>query len=137
MRNNKLTILIIIFVAVLFSSCQTYHLSTQSLLEQCAKSKKEEKVLLFLAPPFFFPGVVNGNDLREIKCLDKNEKEKVIAVTYRTGVRITKKNNKRKTFYFNTLIIRDSVITGSNTHFFNAPIKPIKLDDIIKIELQE
>ena len=118
-------------------ACQTYHISTQSLLEQCANIKKEKKTVFFIAPPFIFAGSVTGNDLKELKCYDDYEKEKVIHITNHTGIRITKKDNSQKTFYFNTLIIHDSVITGENTHFFNSPIKPIKLDDIAKIELEE
>ena len=119
-------------------SCATYHLSTQILLEQCAASKKETKVTFLIAPPFvFFPGIVDGNDLSSLECLDKNNVEHVITVTNRTGIRITKKDSSRTTFYFNTLLIKDSTITGNKTHFVNAKIKPIKLDNISKIEVQE
>ena len=81
--------------------------------------------------------MVTGNSLREIKVLNKNEKECVIPVTNHTGVRVTKKDGKRKTFYFNTLIIQDSTITGKNDHFLGVNIKPINLNNIGKIELQK
>ena len=128
---------LILFVIIL-SSCTTYHLSNQSLLEQFAGSSTEKKTVFLIIPPYvFFPGVVNGNDLKTIKCADKNGKEKIIEITNRTGVRITKTDGTKTTFYFNTLIIRDSTITGSKTHFFNAQIKPINLGDIGKIEIQK
>jgi len=85
----------------------------------------------------FATDAVKGNDLKTIKCLDKNGKEKEIIITNRTGVRITKVDNTRKTFYFNTLLIKDSSIVGSKTHFFNDQIRPIKFSDIIKIEVIE
>ncbi len=69
--------------------------------------------------------------------LDKNEKETTLYVTHRTGVRVTKKDGKRKTFYFDTLIIQDSLITGKNDHFLSISIKPINLNNISKIELQK
>ncbi len=68
--------------------------------------------------------------------MDKYEKEYILNVTNRTGVRITKKNNTRCTFYFDTLIIQDSIITGCKSHFVGIKINPIKLDNIAKIELQ-
>ena len=58
-------------------------------------------------------------------------------VTHRTGVRITKKDGTRKTFYFDTLIVQDSIITGKNDHFIGVSIKPINLNNIEKIELQQ
>jgi hypothetical protein len=128
---------LILFVIIL-SSCNTYHLSNQSLLEQFAGSSTEKKTIFLIIPPYvFFPGVVNGNDLKTIKCSDKNGKEKTIDITNRTGVRITKTDGTKTTFYFNTLLLRDSTITGSKTHFFNAQIKPINLGDIGKIEIQK
>jgi hypothetical protein len=80
---------------------------------------------------------VKGNDLKTVKCVDKNGKEKEITVTNRTGVRITKTDNSKTTFYFNTLLIKDSSIVGSKTHFFNDKVKPIKFSDISKIEIME
>lgn len=129
--------MLIFSYSVIISSCATYHISTKSLLEQLANTQEEKKVVVFVAFPIFFPGVVTGNSLEEIKVLDKNEKEYILDVTNHTGVRITKKDGKRKTFYFNTLIIKDSMITGKNDHFIGTNIKPINLNNIEKIELQK
>jgi hypothetical protein len=128
---------LIVSSSLLLSSCTTYHMTTQSLLEQLADTQKEKKVTVLVAFPLVFPGVVTGNSLRQIKVLDKNEKECIIAVTNHTGVRVTKKDGTRKTFYFNTLIIQDSIITGKNDHFIGTNIKPINLNNIEKIELQK
>jgi len=127
----------ILSCAVLFTSCATYHMSAQSLLEQFANSQKEKKILIFVAPPFvFFPGIVDGNSLRKITVLDKKEAPHTFPVTRHMGIRITQNSGKRTTFYFNTLLLKDSTINGSKTHFFNARIKPIRFADISKIELQ-
>ena len=125
-------------LSLLLSSCATYHISMQSLLEQFAGTQKEKKIMIALAPPYFFyPGIVEGNNLRFVTVLDKNEHAHTIPVTMHTGVRITTNTGKRTTFYFNTLLLKDSTITGSKTHFFNASIRPIKFADITKIELQK
>jgi len=121
---------------MLLSACQTYHMSTQSLLQHLANTQSEKKINIIIAFPLVFPGIVNGNSLREVKVFDKNERECVLLVNNHTGVRITKKDGKRKTFYFDTLIIKDSTITGKNDHFFGVSIKPINLNNIEKIELQ-
>lgn len=137
MKLNTKILGLLISSSLLLSSCATYHISTQSLIEQLADTQKEKKVTVLVVFPLFFPGVVTGNSLREVKVLDKNEKECIIPVTNRTGVRVTKKDGKRKTFYFNTLIIQDSLITGKNDHFIGINIKPINLNNIEKIELQK
>ena len=130
-KNN-----ICIFFLVLLSGCTTYNLSTQSLLEQFANTKTEKKENVIIAFPFFLPFEVTGNDLREIKCLDNNGNEVVLPVTNHTGVRITKKDGSRKTFYFDTLLIKDSTISGRKSHLIGTDIKPINLNDIQNIELQ-
>jgi len=134
MSNNlKITVL---FSTLFLVSCTTYHLTTGSLLEQFANVHSEKKTNIIFAFPLIFPGTVTGNTLTEIKVIDQNNKEQTIPVTNHTGVRITKKDGTRKTFYFDTLLIQDSTINGKKSHFVGLDIKPIKLDDIEKIELQ-
>ena len=140
LRNKfkKLNVFAGVFIAasIFLTSCQTYHMTTESLLVQLSNTQKEKKVNVIVAFPFFFPGVVTGNSIREVKVLDKMEKEVILPVNHRTGVRITKKDGKRNTFYFDTLIIQDSIVTGKKDHFIGMNIKPINLNNIAKIELQ-
>jgi len=133
--RNKLKIALSLTI-VFCVSCATYHLTTESLLQQFADVKTETKTNFIFAFPLIFPGTVSGNSLTEIKVLDQNNKEHTIPVTNHTGVRITKKDGTRKTFYFDTLLIKDSTINGKKSHFVGLDINPIKLDDIAKIELQ-
>jgi len=112
------------------TGCASYQISGSSLSEQLNENVVSKGYLLAT-------NAVRGNDLKSIKCIDKNGKEKEIAVTYRTGIRITKTDHSRTTFYFNTLLIKDSAITGSKTHFFNEKVKPIKFSDIVKMEIME
>jgi hypothetical protein len=136
--KTKLKIVGLLILSIFFfSNCSwKYYLTTQSLVEQFADSKQEEKVTFFVVFPLIFHGVVTGNSLQEIKVLDKNETDKIISITRHTGVRIIKKDGTKSTFYFNTLIIQDSTITGKKEHFFGTNIKPINLNDIEKIEIK-
>ena len=107
-------------------------------MEQFAGATKETKVTMLIMPPFVcFPGIVAGNSLRTITVLDKDDKAHELPVTRSMGVKITQKSGKKTTFYFNTLLLKDSTITGSKTHFFKSNIKPVKFGDIEKIELQK
>jgi len=133
--RNKIKVAALI-TAQFFFSCTTYHLTTESLLQQFADVHPETKQNFIFAFPLIFPGTVTGNSLTEVKVLDQKNKEHIIPVTNHTGVRITKKDGTRKTFYFDTLLIKDSLINGKKSHFVGLDIHPIKLDDIEKIELQ-
>jgi hypothetical protein len=135
---NRSPLPLLLSLSIYLAGCTTYHLSTQSLLEQFANSGTEKKTTVLFEPPFFFyPGTVKGNDLTSITCLDTHGHQKTILLSNRTSIRITKTDNSRTTFYFNTLILKDSTIAGSKSHFFNVPIKPIKLSDIATLEVQE
>jgi len=128
-------ILLYVSTSLLLTSCATYHLSTESLVQQMADTRPETKYIYSPNLPFI-PFSVEGNSLQQLKCLDKNGKETTIDVSNRTSVRITLADSTHKTFYFNTLLLKDSTITGSKTHFFEMHIKPILLRDVVKIEVQ-
>lgn len=134
--RNSFSVLIILLSALLCSGCATYHITIESLVKQLSSTNKEEKTTVLAAYPLFIPFTVTGNSLSQIKVLDKNEKECTLPITNHTGVRVTKKDRSSKTFYFNTLIIEDSLIKGKNDHFIGVNIKPINLNNIEKIELQ-
>ena len=112
------------------TGCASYLISTSSLAEQLNGDTVSKGYLLA-------KDAVKGNDLKTITCVDKNGKEKLITVTNRTGVRITKTDNSKVSFYFNTLLIKDSAIVGSKTHFLNAKVTPIKFSEISKIEIMK
>jgi hypothetical protein len=97
--------------------------------------KKKSYVIIF--PIVFIPFSISGNDLRALKCLDKNGNEKILNVDYHTGIRITKKDKSRVTFYFDSLILKDSIINGKKSHFVGISIDPVKIKDIEKIEIQK
>ena len=127
---RKLSITIILFSLVLLTGCASYNITVDSLTAQLNDQVVNKGYLLAKES-------VKGNTLVSVKCIDKNGKELVLPVTNRTGVRIYTKDNSKKTFYFNTLLIKDNSIYGSKTHFVNAQIDPIKLSDIKEIEIIE
>ncbi|MEW6773676.1 MAG: hypothetical protein AB1304_06740 [Bacteroidota bacterium] len=141
-RNKKIQRMmkvagVVISTLILFTSCATYYLTQQSLVEQVINSQPEKKVTVAIVFPIIIPGVVTGNSLREIKVKDKKGNEVILPVTNRTAIRITQNNGKRTTFYLNTLIIQDSMITGKKDHFIGMSIKPININNIKLIEVEK
>jgi hypothetical protein len=111
--NTKLLCILIIFLMA--TSCSTYYMTPQSLQSQLA-------------------GHPNG--ISQIKCVDKDGNAQVLDVTNHIGIRITKKDDSRLTFYLITAYLQDSLIMGSKSAIIEIPITPIKISDIKKIEFQ-
>ena len=108
------------------------------MLEQFVSAHPDNVSLTYrFTYPFYMGGMVLGNDLREIKCLDKNGTQNTIPLTTHTSVRITQKDSSRTTFYFNTLVIKDSLILGSKSHFAQLNIQPINLNKVALIEIRK
>ena len=89
-----------------------------------------------IAYPFFIPFELSGNDVHQITCYDNNERENTIDITNHTGIRIYKKDGTKKTFYLQSLYIKDSLITGKVSQIMGIKIKPINLNDVDRIEVQ-
>ena len=113
----KFTVSILIAVTLLLSSCATYFMTPQGL--QTALENKK----------------VNKEGSTRVKCVDKDGNAFILTPTNHTGIRITKKDGSSQVFYFVTAYLSDSLIMGSKSTFLNFPIKPIKITEIKKIEL--
>ncbi|KAF0200978.1 MAG: hypothetical protein FD170_3010 [Bacteroidetes bacterium] len=111
----KKFIIAMVFTAIL-TGCATYITTTNNLQSALEKGKPEV-------------------GKTQIKATDKNGKEVILGTSLQSGIRITKNDNTRQTFYFVTASLQDSMIIGSKSAIFNIPIKPIKVADIKKIEL--
>ncbi len=127
---------LVVVLVLLMTSCANYQITTSSLLEQLEQAKPVANTS-YLAPfPVVLSETVNGHSLKEVTVLDKRGHECTIPVTKETGLRITKKDGSSELFYFDTLLISDSIMTGKNNRFFSAFIHPINLNLIDKIEVQ-
>jgi hypothetical protein len=72
----------------------------------------------------------------KIRCLDKNEEEGMLRVSQKTQIRVTKKDKTRCVFYYDTIKMKDSIITGIKSKDLHLKIEPIKLSDVVKVEIQ-
>ncbi len=124
-------------LVALFGCNTTYHITTQSLLQQLASSKKDSKDSLSLVSPYqFYPGSVEGRSLKEIKCVDKDGETCLLGITKRTSIILTAGDGSRKSVYFNTLLVQDSLMGGSRNHVFRTKSKPVKISDVANIDIE-
>ncbi|MGC4059175.1 MAG: hypothetical protein QM743_13815 [Chitinophagaceae bacterium] len=127
---------LLVIAGLLLYARKTYYLTTDSLLQQFADVRPEIKTHSLGLPPFFIHGSVTGNSLKQIKVLDKSNNERVLRITNHTGIKLTTLDGKSRIFLFNTLLIKDGMITGKRSRLLKLDIEPVKLTDIAKMELQ-
>ena len=115
-------------------------MSIQSLVEQVANPDtiKVQKYMEWV--PLMGPMPIIGQKkyfhVWKIKCLDKQEKEQILKVTSKTQIKITTKDKFGSVFYFGTIKIKDGTITGFSSRILRLQIEPIKVTDILKVEIQ-
>ena len=76
------------------------------------------------------------NGVKEIECTDRHCKVVKFINSPRVEMRITDLRNKKHIFYFDTIILKDSVFTGMNSRLL-VTRKSIRYADIKKVEVQK
>jgi hypothetical protein len=106
------TFLILLISAVL-SSCAYYSLTTEEFIKQAAQdqSKRTGQVFVF-AYPIFFTNSYDANNLDKILCRDKNGKMVYLIPDQNTQWEFIKKDGESVKIYFETMILKDSTISG-------------------------
>lgn len=132
----KLYLLTVIYVTVtLLSSCKTYLIPKESFVKQMASSNHTE---VATRGPYGGIYIYESNGIKEINCIDKEGKEKSLINSPSIEMRITHgAKNKRTVFYFDTVVLQDSVITGNISRFIPNLTRTISLRSISKIEIQD
>lgn len=108
-----------IITSIFISGCATFQLTPQSLQSQLEACNKNGKRI----------------ELTYVKCFYKDSIERTLFVTPQKSIRITKFDDTRQQFYLITAYLQDSMIMGSKSVIFEIPIKPIKISEIKKIEV--
>jgi hypothetical protein len=78
----------------------------------------------------------SANGVREITCFDKDGNEVTFPNSPRVEVKITCNNGKKRYFYFDTILLEDSVFSGCNSRILDTR-REVKYADIKKVELQK
>lgn len=74
--------------------------------------------------------------IRNIHCTDDKGNEITLPNSPSIKMWVTEKNNKRKSFYFSTVIFRDGKIIGGESRTASPFTKGIPFDSISRIEIQ-
>ncbi|PWT72361.1 MAG: hypothetical protein C5B59_15940 [Bacteroidetes bacterium] len=125
MKNTITLILIILTLSACVTT--TYHVTTESMLQQFANLHADTRQTFVVDSPLVFPGAVTGGVLSELDVLDAKGNEHTILVKNNTALLITTRNGRQEIYHFSNLILQNNTLYGKYSS--------VKLDDIIKIEV--
>lgn len=120
--------------SLFFASCATYHMTKEEFYAQIAAGDSRD--VASSHPAGFAYNRYTTNGVRTIRCLDKNGKPASFESSPRVEVRITTTANKKRMFYFDTILLEDSVFSGMNSRILGTR-RSVRYIDIKKVELQE
>jgi len=124
----------ITFLFLALSSCATYRMSREQLFAQIYNATPESATTRHSAMIGTQRYTTNG--VKEIRCYDKHGSQCVLANSPRLEMRITCNNGKKRLFYFDTILLEDSVFSGCNSRILGTR-KSVKYNDIKTVELQD
>jgi hypothetical protein len=129
-KSIKFTI--VLAVTLIICSCSTYYLSKQSLVEQLKENQtiavdKNYQIFSLIEYP--------SNNLRKIKCLDKDSNIVWLFPDKNTEFMIYKKSDGDKiTVYFDTLILQQDTLYGLRSRLLGGK-RIIPVNDVDRVEI--
>lgn len=130
---------ITIFAAICFLvvSCSTYTITPEQFKEQFTAAGTGMDTVRVNNP--LFPSnkiTYRANRLQTITVLDKQGLITYLDNSPSLEMRVTQKNGKKRTMYFDTVELRNDTLYGNGSRLIGAA-RQIPFDSIVKIEIQE
>ena len=123
------------------SSCKTYYLTPASLKQQLGNIDPVRTRTAYDAGKDVIDktlsgGMIFNNGIDTIDVTDKSGKAYRLPVTPHMGVRMTDTAGKSVIVYFDTMVIKDSVVLASKSHFLLVPVHR-NFYSLRKVEVQK
>ncbi|WP_282031907.1 hypothetical protein [Winogradskyella eximia] len=136
---KKLTSKILIFGAlILFFSCKTYTIPTESFREQMIKATSSNMKDVEINNPLFFSNIkYSSNNIDKLIVLDKDGNKLFLDNSPSIEMRVTHNNGKKYILYFDTVVLENDTLKGGRSRFVQGLTREIPLDSIVKIEVQD
>lgn len=136
MRIKNYSLISIVIITMIISSCKTYYIPIESFNEQFKDIDSVELKTVNTRGPMGDIVTYKTYPIDNIKCVDKQNNPFELKNSPSIEVRVTDKNNKRTYFYFDQMFVQDSILKGDGSRFINYP-KQIPIKDIKVIEIQD
>ncbi len=121
---------------LLINGCATYYIPVQSFQEQFQGITESNLRTVKVQGPGGYITEYKANPIETISCFDKNGNQFTIQNSPSIEVRFTDKNNKRTIFYFDRILLKDTLIVGDISRFLPG-LKTLSINEIKLIEVQD
>ena len=122
--------------AIICTGCVTYYIPVQSFKDQFQELDESTLIKVQVKDPTGNITEYLANPIDEIQCIDKKGKPYILKNSPSIEVRFTDMNNKRTIFYFDRIVLKDTVIIGDISRFLPSK-KALSINDISLIEVQD
>lgn len=126
-----------IVTAVAFNACKNYYIPKESFIKQFHSVDSASLRNVTVAGPYGSIYQYKANAINMIKCVDKKGNSAELGNSPSIETRITINDKKRIVFYFDRVIMQDSIVYGVQSRFVTSVRKAIPVKDITKIEVQD
>lgn len=133
--NLKYAIFTIYFLTIIYS-CKTYYIPVESFKKQLSDVDSTQLKIVKTRGPGGDVAEYPSNSINEIKCVDKDGNKTELKNSPSIETRISTKNGKRATFYFDRIYVQNDTLIGYSSRFVGLP-KRIPLSEITHIEVQD
>ncbi|WP_291086073.1 hypothetical protein [Flavobacterium sp. BFFFF1] len=133
----KKTLFLLALCLTMFS-CKTYLISPQSLKEQLESTNPEGAKQAKINNPLL-GGTISyqANALSVVNVMSKDGNLVTLANSPSLETRVTLRNGKKYTVYFDTLMLQNGILFGSGAKLFKIAEREIPFDSIVKVEIQD
>ena len=133
---SRLKILgLILLASVGLSSCKTYTIPVDSFKKQLGGIEPSDFKKVYIEGAIY--GSYMATPIEKIQCIDKNGNPYELTNSPAIEIRFTYGEKSRKTtFYFDTILLTDSVVIGHRSRLISSLTKEIPINSITKIEIQ-
>jgi hypothetical protein len=127
---------IILFLSIILQACKTYYIPIDSFRSQLQNVNPSTMQITTTRGPLGGLYVYPANQIQNIECIDKNGIPILLKNSPSIEIRFTDKNNKKTIFYFDRVLLSDSLIIGDRSRLIGAQ-KAISINTIKLIEIQD
>ena len=132
----KNIILSFILLPILLTSCTNYFIPIESFKDQFKNIDSTQLVKVNVLGPYGERYEYDANPIKFINCIDKNKISYKLKNSPSIEIRFTQNNGKKTIFYFDRVIVQDTMIFGMRSRFIGLR-KGIPLNNIKLIEVQD
>jgi hypothetical protein len=117
-------------------SCTTYYIPVESFKHQLSGIDSSKLKNVNLRSPVGEIYHYQANPFDSIKCVDKKNKSFVLHNGPSIEIRFTEKDNTKTVFYFDRIILIDTMIIGVQSRFIETTRKSIPINNVKLIEIE-